>query len=131
MTKTFKTFGIFSAMMISVILTSVASSQSQMPLPVYVARTPVVAVPAGRSCCQRACYSAVVPVQVNYPAYYAPQVPVVPMAYGPVPTMSAYYVPTVPVAHAYYANVVPARRVRRYAIPVAPTMIHPVYWLPY
>ena len=66
----------------------------------------------------------------NFPAYYAPQVPMGPMINGVVPTMSAYYVPTVPVMGVYPAPVVPVRRVRRRAALVYPAVIEPVYWYP-
>jgi len=111
-------------------MVNIDASQAQMPLPVYMAPAPIVTVQKPK-CCQRSYYVSAVPVQVNYAAYYAPQVPVVPMAYGPVPTMSAYYVPTAPVVQTYYAPVVTTRRARRNTIAVAPAVIHPVYWLPY
>ena len=133
MIKTLQTFAIFSAILISAVFVNAGQSEAQMPLPVYIDSSPMVAA-ANPFGCRRASfapYGAVVPVQVNYPAYYAPQVPVVPMAVGPVPTMSAYYVPTVPVVQSYYAPVVRARRVRRFSVPVAPAAVYPVYWLPY
>ena len=137
-----KTFAIFAASVISFVLMNIDSTSAQTPLPFYVAPSPVVSVPAAavafaapvavpvRVCCRRTNYVATVPVQVNYAAYYAPQVPVVPMSPWPVPTMSAYYVPTIPVVQAYYAPAVTVRRARRYAVPVAPAAIYPVYWRP-
>ncbi|MCH2180474.1 MAG: hypothetical protein MK108_00585 [Mariniblastus sp.] len=72
-------------------------------------------------------YRPVVPVQVGYPAFYAPQVPVVPMSPVPVPTMSAYYMPTAPVVPAYVEPVYSTRRVPYYPAPVLPAVVYPVY----
>ncbi len=79
--------------------------------------------------------ATMVPIQMAHPAYFAPQVLVVPMAGGPVPTMSAYYVPTVPVVGTYYAPAVSHRHrwhhrhhIKRHSIPVVPAVIHPIYW---
>ena len=72
-------------------------------------------------------YRPVIPVQVGYPAFYAPQVPVVPMSPVPVPTMSAYYVPTAPVVTAYMAPVYPVRRMGYYPVPMLPAAVYPVY----
>jgi len=122
--------GYCSALLLTLFVAETSWGQPSMPLPMYVTPPPVVV--AGRpifhhdSCCNEK-----VPIQVGYPAYFAPQVPVVPVVPGPVQTVSAYYVPTVPVIQAFYAPMVPARRVRRYSVPVAPMVIHPVYWLPY
>ncbi len=129
--KTIKTFSIFSAVICSMVIFCLDHCEAQMPLPVYLAPTPVVKVQ--RSFLHHRTYYA--PTAVAYPAvttaYYAPQVPVVPMATEPVPTMSAYYVPTVPVVQPYYSTVIPRRRLRHYAVPVAPAVIHPVYWAPF
>lgn len=120
----------FSAILVATIIASSDSSEAQMPLPVYMAPTPVVTVQ--RTGHYRSSYYApTVPVQVNYASYYAPQVPVVPMAYGPVPTVSAYYVPTVPVVPTYYAPIVKTRKLYRHRVGYAPAVIQPVYWLPY
>ena len=76
--------------------------------------------------------STLQPVPLTYPAFFAPQVPVVPMAGGPVPTMSAFYVPTAPVTQTVIAEFRPARKLhRRRGTPVIPIMVHPVFWLPY
>ncbi len=69
-------------------------------------------------------YPPVVAVPTTYTAYYAPQVPVVPMTVAPVPVVSAYYVPTTTVY--YSAPVFPVRRFRRFAVPVAPVYYRPV-----
>jgi len=72
-------------------------------------------------------YRPVVPVQVGYPAFYAPQVPVVPMSPVPVPTMSAYYMPTAPVVPAYVAPAYSTRRVGYYPVPVLAEPVYPIY----
>ncbi len=97
---------------------------AQIPLPVNTIPSPVV-IPSRRLLHH---HSA---MPVSYPAYFAPQVPVVPFATGPVPTVSAFYVPTVPVYQVYPSAAVPVRRFRRHAVSVAPIMIHPVYWSRY
>ena len=119
------------AMAIAVMLLSIEIAHGQMPLPIYASPSPVVVVRKPIFHHHRVKYVTPMPVQVNYPVYYAPQVPVVPMAAYPVPTVSAYYVPTVPVTQTYYAPVVPLRRIRRYAVPVAPVVVQPVYWSQY
>ncbi len=131
MIKSPHTFAIFSAALLLAFIADTDVSQAQIPLPVYVAPSPVVAVQTTRHH-HRTYYASAVPVQVSYASYYAPQVPVVPMAYGPVPTVSAYYVPTTPVVQTYYAPVVTTtRRLRRTTVAYAPAVVQPVYWLPY
>ena len=137
MIKSPQTLAIFSAALLMAFLVNIDVSQAQIPMPVYVASAPVVTVQTRHH--HRTRYVTAVPVQVNYPAYYAPQVPVVPMAYGPVPTMSAYYVPTVPVVQTYYAPVVTTTRRhhhRKTTVTYSPAVIqpavsYPVYWFPY
>jgi hypothetical protein len=134
--KSPQTFAIFSAALVLAFLANTDVSQAQIPMPVYVASAPVVTVQKTRHHHRTYSVSAV-PVQVGYASYYAPQVPVVPMAYGPVPTVSAYYVPTAPVVQTYYAPVITTtRRHRRTTVSYAPAVvqpavIHPVYWFPY
>ena len=84
-------------------------------------------------------------VQTTYAAFYAPQVPVVPLASGPVTTVSAYYVPTVPVTQQFIVPVVPTHqrfhrhfrkhhrhRVSTVNVAVVPSVaLRPVYWLPW
>ncbi len=111
---------------ITLFVTDFQSSHAQMPLPVFATPSPVV-IPSRRLLH----HHGVVPMQVSYPAYFAPQVPTAPFAIGPVPTMSAYYIPTVPVSGVYPVAVVPVRKFRRHAVSVAPIMIHPVYWSPH
>jgi hypothetical protein len=125
-----QSFVIFSAILICGAISDLSRAQAQIPLPVYVAPTPVVRVhrPIFHP---KAYYAATVPVTVNYPAYYAPQVPVVPMSYGAVPSMSAYYVPTAPLAQTYFAPVLPVKMSRRYAVSALPVVVQPVYWMPY
>lgn len=130
MFKPIKFSGYCSALLLTLFVAQTGWGQVPMPLPMYVTQPPVVV--AGRPAIHHgACCSKKVRVQVGYPAYFAPQVPVVPVVPGPVQTVSAYYVPTVPVVQSFYAPVVPVHKVRRYSVPVAPMVIHPVYWFPY
>jgi len=136
--KSPRTFAIFTSALLLALAVNIDVSQAQIPLPVYLAPAPVVTVQKTRHH-HRSYYVSAVPVQISSPAYYAPQVPVVPMAYGPVPTVSAYYVPTTPVVQTYYAPVVTTTRKHRHRrqtvtvapVAVAPAVIHPVYWYPY
>ncbi len=136
MVKTNTTLTIYSAIFFATVFFSVDYCQAQMPLPVYLAPTPVAKVQT-TFLQHRAYYTPTyyAPTVVYPPitrAYYAPQVPIVPMATDPVPTISAYYVPTIPVVQPYYAAVVPRRlRARHYAVPIAPAVIRPIYWMPY
>lgn len=122
---------LMGAMAIAVMLLSIEIAHGQMPLPVYTAPSPVVVVRKPIFHHHRVRYVSPMPVQVTYPVYYAPQVPVVPVTAYSVPTVSAYYVPTYPVTQTYYAPVVRTRKVRRYVVPVAPVVVQPVYWSPY
>jgi hypothetical protein len=122
---------LMGAIAIAVMLLSIEITHGQMPLPVYTTQSPVFVVRRPILHHHRVNYVTAIPVQVSYPAYYAPQVPVVPVAAFPVPTVSAYYVPTVPVRQVYYAPVVSVRRLRRHSVVIAPVAVHPVYWSPY
>jgi hypothetical protein len=130
--KVFQVNSIVAVVVLSLFFCGVDQSHAQIPLPVYQTSGPVFVVHRPLFHHRKRALAAV-PVQVNYAAFYAPQVPVVPMAYGPVPTMSAYYVPTVPVTQTFFAPVVYAnkRKLRRHSVPVAPVAIHPVYWTNY
>ena len=103
-------------------------AQAQMPLPFYTVPTPTAHAP-GNLFRHSAMYPPAIPVQATLPTFYAPQVPVVPMANGPVPTMSAYYVPTIPTTQMFCAPVIRYGVLRRQNAVVLPSaVIHPVYW---
>ena len=127
MIKMMKPFVMMATVMAFVFLSGSESVEAQVvpayyPMPVT---TVVTAKPRVFPRCNS--YRPVVPVQVGYPAYFAPQVPVVPMSPVPVPTMSAYYVPTAPVVATYSAPVYPVRRVRYYSPSMVPAVVYPVY----
>ena len=74
-------------------------------------------------------------MQMTYAAFFAPQVPVVPMAYGPVPTVSAYYVPTVPVTQTVFTPVAAVHKWKHHhkkaRVWIRPVTMYPVYWMQY
>lgn len=128
MIKPIKSAAISSALLFSLALSSIDLCQAQTPVRVYVEPAPVVTV-SRPIYHHRIYYAPTVPAQVTYTTYYAPQVPVIPMASVPVRTVSAYYVPTVPVVQQYAVPVVRARRARRYWVPAV--AVRPVYWVGY
>jgi hypothetical protein len=113
---------------LTTLIGSISVAQAQIPLPVYTVPLPTTH-DTGHGFRHGAGHAQMVPVDAMMPAFYAPQVPVIPMANGPVPTMSAYYVPTVPVTQTFYAPVIRTGRFRRHFNPVLPSaIIHPIYW---
>lgn len=126
MMKLMKLTAAFAMAFFAVSLTQTEATHAQLvptyfPAPVEV----VTARPRPFSCCKPS--RRAVAVQVGYPAYFAPQVPVIPMSAVPVPTMSAYYVPTVPVVSAYLTPAYSGRRARYSSVPMLPAVIYPVY----
>ncbi|MDG2186495.1 MAG: hypothetical protein P8K79_12515 [Mariniblastus sp.] len=126
MKKPIRLFAILMTVMGTVSLSQLETTEAQLVTAYYPARVTVVTA-RPRLFPRCTTYRPVVPVQVGYPAYYAPQVPVVPMSPVPVPTMSAYYVPTAPVVTAYMAPVYPVRRMGYYPVPMLPAAVYPVY----
>ena len=126
MMKRMKLTAAFSMAFFAVSIAQTETTHAQL-VPTYFPSAVEVVAAHSRpfSCCKPNHRS--VAVQVGYPAYFAPQVPVIPMSAVPVPTMSAYYVPTVPVVSNFMAPSNSARRSRAYAVPMLPAVIYPVY----
>ena len=130
MNKSIRTFGVCFAIAFALQLCYLDQAHSQSFNEPMAFAASTINSPAACRHCYQPTYVAAMMVT---PAFYAPQVPVVPMAYGPVPTVSAYYVPTVPVVYPVVAEVVPVRKHRHHhwhkhrKATVVPVAIYPVW----